>query len=143
MAYRSYDEAGSSDRRGAGARRGTLSAARPSNRQSGWVASRRIHEVGIGPARERERGFGRASGRSQGWRSLGKAEVSEDHGDDLGIGDEGDDATTAGASAALGQIDLVHATKQLGPRKVAKAKGCVGRSSKWAERIGVGWQKAR
>ena len=52
--------------------------------------------------------------------------MSEDHGDDLGIGDEGDDAT-----------------KQLGPRKVAKAKGCVGRSSKWAERIGVGWQKAR
>ena len=54
-------------------------------------------------------GPGRSAGGGEAWGPVGEAEVAEDALDDLGLGEEGEDAQGAVASGAAQGIELVDA----------------------------------
>ena len=83
--------------------------------RSDRIARRRIDEVVIRPVAEGELHLrGRSGGGKLRW--LGREpEVGEDDGDDVGVSDEGDHATTARAAGAPQHIDLVDTAQELGP----------------------------
>ena len=90
---------------------------------SGRIARRWIDEVVFRRDHEPEIPLRGCSGRRERGRKRGKVEMGENGSDDLGVGDEGDHATTTRAAIAVQDIDLVDSAEELSPGEVTRSPG--------------------
>jgi hypothetical protein len=122
-------------------------------RGSGRIAGRSLDEVVIRRDHEPELRLRWCSGGRETRRKNGKAEVGENGGDDVGVGDECDHAATTRATIALQDIDLMDSAEELSPGEVTRSQGHGGsaecvvnheltgaerRAARWARRTSIG-----
>ena len=89
--------------------------------------ARRVESVGGGGIDGLEEVERRSPWRASRGEGGGEAEVAEDLGDDVGVGEVGDDAGWSSTAVADSEVDLVHSAEEVCPGETDGAVGIGGR----------------